>query len=351
MRAQLRSPVRTATLATAITLLATGALLAQQPTPTAPGAAQPAAAGHTQEAPWEYTLGPGDVVSVRVVGVSQQGGIRVSNSGKIHVPHLGVMRVHGLTTTQLEGEIAKRLREQGLVNDPWVQVGIEKRLSKPVYVLGEVMIPGQFPMRDELRVLDLVSLAGGFNEFAIPVAYLYRRKPVPHEGLKPGDPPEAQEWSETVIPVDFEKIASGEDPEGNFRIEGGDVLYVPEREKLYFYVVGDVVKAGAFEFPQRGANPKGSALSRSPLRVTEAIAKAGGPMRTAKTGSGVVVRFAPDGSRKEFPVDLVKVLKGEQPDIFIEPNDIVYVPGSTAKSFAYSVLRVVPGVLIGSLVF
>lgn len=332
---------RAGAVALALLALATGAL--GQEAQTADASPQGAVA--------DYRLGPGDLISIRVQGVSEQHGLRVSNSGKIHVPHLGVMRVFDMTVPDLEAAIAAGLREKGLVRQPWVQVVIQQYRARPVYILGEVMMPGQFVIKDEMHIVDLVSLAGGLNEFATPVAYLYRRS-----ALRPGEGSEAADgtttaWRDEVIPVDFEKAASGADPEANVRLQGGDVLYVPERRKLHFYVVGEVLKPGAFEYPQRGAHPLGNALSEQSLLLTAAVAKAGGPLKTAKMSKGMLVRFSADGSRKEVPVDLAQVFRGRQPDILVEPNDIIYIPGSTAKSFAYSFLRVVPGMMVGALVY
>lgn len=328
----------------ALLVLSAHTALAQQPTPGAPTAADGGRA--------DYVLGPGDLLIVRIQGVGEYHKLRVSNSGRVRLPFLGVRRVADLTVRQLELEVIRALQEKGLVNDPWVHIDMEQRRAHPVYILGEVMMCGQFILDDGMRVLDLVAQAGGMNELATPVAYLYRRSPAKTDQSSDAGPvPEA--WSDEVIPVDFDKIAGDTGSEFNIELKAGDVLYVPERRKLRFYVVGDVANPGAFEFPQKGAHPKGNpaALSATQMRVSEAVARAGGPMKTAKAGQGVLVRLVEDGTRRQIPVDLTAILQGRRPDIPIAPDDVIYIPGSAAKSIGASILRILPTVLAGAVLF
>jgi polysaccharide export outer membrane protein len=293
-------------------------------------------------------LGPADLLSIRVSGVGEFTGIRVSNSGKIRVPHVGVVKVYQMTLAELEAELTRLFRERGFVKDPWIEVVVQQRRGHVAYVLGEVLMPGQFVINGRMRILDVLALAGGMNEFSTPVGYLYRRTAVLPEA---DDPSGTSIWKDEVIEVDFEALMSGETPEADLEIVTGDVLYVPERRKLLFYVVGDVGKPGAFEFPQRGAHPLGSALSTAPLRITEAVGKAGGTLKTAKLSDVMLVRFGADGVRSDTRLDLGRIMRGRDEDLVLQPNDIVYVPGSVGKSFGYSLVRIVPGVMLGHMIY
>ena len=57
-----------------------------------------------------------------------------------------------------------------------------------------------------------------------------------------------------------------------------------------------------------------------------------------------------DGKVKEIPVDIPKMLKGDDPDVQLYANDVLYVPNSLMKSgakrTAEAVLAVATGVLI-----
>ncbi len=299
------------------------------PAASATSAAAPAPAG-TEPG---YRIGPGDLLSIAVSNIKQfEQTVRVSNTGKIHVPFLGVIKVADRTPSGLERHLAERLRTEGLVKDPWVGVSIQQYRAQPVYILGEVMDPGQFVIRDEMYLIDLITLAGGFNDVATPVGYLYRRRSdgaAATNGTNGGaaDASAADE----AVEIDFRALNEGNRPDLNVKLRGGDVLYVPQRRKEHFFVVGDVNQPGAYEFPDPPT-----------LLSSQAIAKAGGPMRTAKLAKAIVVRFDESGRRLEMPVDIKAVFEGRKPEVSIQPNDIIFVPGSTAKTLAYGLLGAVP---------
>jgi protein involved in polysaccharide export with SLBB domain len=81
------------------------------------------------------------------------------------------------------------------------------------------------------------------------------------------------------------------------------------------YVSGAVQRPGLVELPGE-------------LTLFEAIAEAGGfDLRTAETGSVLVVRHDDSGKRVGYKVNLKPMLKGEMSDPFyLQPQDIIYVP-------------------------
>ena len=89
------------------------------------------------------------------------GQFRVNDRGNIAVPLLGAVKADGLTTSELEDSIAQRLREKKLLLDP--SVSVEVLSYRPVFVLGEVSKPGEFPYQPGMTVLTAVSLAGGYT--------------------------------------------------------------------------------------------------------------------------------------------------------------------------------------------
>lgn len=278
----------------------------------------------------DYQIGPGDLIALSVAGLKQfDRSARVSNSGKIHVPHLGVIKVADMTPAQLQSTVAALLRERGLVKDPWVYVRVEEYRARPVYILGEVLLPGQFVIKDEMYLTDLITLAFGFNEFATPVGYLYRRR-ADADALPPGEAA-----VDEAILIDFKALNEGRRPDLNYKLQGGDILYVPQRRKEHFFVVGDVGKPGAFEIT----------YEESRILLSQAVSKAGGPLKTAKMSKTVVARFGADGALQQIPVDFKAVLEGRQPDFEVRADDIVFIPGSTAKTLGYGLLGAIPQVV------
>ncbi len=109
-----------------------------------------------------YTLGPGD--QVRVITFGEQtltGQFNVEDSGNIAIPLLGPMHAAGMTTHQLADQIGQQLREKNLIRNP--SVSVEILAYRPVFVLGEVSKPGEYPFRPGMTLLSLVALSGGFT--------------------------------------------------------------------------------------------------------------------------------------------------------------------------------------------
>jgi protein involved in polysaccharide export with SLBB domain len=200
------------------------------------------------------------------------------------------------------------------------------------------MQPGQFLIRDEMHVMDLISLTAGFNDVASPVGYLYRRKnEYSDTDSKNAD---MQSVAEEAIEIDFQQLYDGSRPELNVKLRGGDVLYVPQRQEGSFFVVGDVLSSGAFPMP----------FGQTVL-ASQAIAKAGGPMKTAKMSKGMLVRYDQNGQRQELTIDFKAILQGKKPDFPLLANDIIFIPGSSAKTLGYGLLNMLPGLAQTALIY
>jgi polysaccharide export outer membrane protein len=62
--------------------------------------------------------------------------------------------------------------------------------------------------------------------------------------------------------------------------------------------------------------------------------------RMASLGSGRILRDGPEaGKRGEIPVDLGAILAGKEPDVKMQPNDILFVPGNTAKKVGWRAIE------------
>jgi polysaccharide export outer membrane protein len=141
------------------------------------------------------------------------------------------------------------------------------------------------------------------------------------------------------VEVDLVQLLEKGDITLNVPIYAGDVVTVPERVERFYYVLGDVNKGGAFEIK------RGEAIT-----LSKALASAGGLLMTAKAGKSVIIRQAEDGTTKQIPVDIKRLLQGKTTDMVLADNDVVFVPGSTTKTIARGVLNSIGGVL-SSLVY
>ncbi len=289
----------------------------------------------------DYQLGPGDQLNVRVMGLDQLSKtVRISNSGKIHLPHLGILSVTDMTVPELTASIREELQKKGLVRDPQVQVLIAQYRARPVYIIGEVGLPGQYLTTGRLHVMDLITMAGGVNDVAQRTGYLYRQKSrSPRQSPPAGETEQSANEQFRIIPIDLKSLLEGGRLDLDLELQAGDILYVPQRKTEFFFVVGDVGKAGSFEIPEG-----------KKLLVSQALAQAGGPTRTAKMSKGMLVRYNASGSRQELKVDFAAILQGRQPDFPVRPNDIIFIPGSAVKTLGYGLLGIIPTVTQNAIV-
>jgi polysaccharide biosynthesis/export protein len=109
-----------------------------------------------------YTLGPGETVRVVVFGQTQlTGEFAVNDRGNISVPLLGDIPASNETTDELARAISAQLQDKKILLNPSVSVEVVR--YRPVFILGEVVKPGQYPYEPGMTALTLVAIAGGFT--------------------------------------------------------------------------------------------------------------------------------------------------------------------------------------------
>ena len=114
----------------------------------------------------DYRLAPGDQVRIITAGEETlTGEFRIADSGRVALPLLGPVDAATQTPRGLGEEIARKLRDAGLLRNP--SVSVEMLATRPVYVLGEVNRPGQYPFQTGMTVVSAVAAAGGFTYRAI----------------------------------------------------------------------------------------------------------------------------------------------------------------------------------------
>ena len=265
----------------------------------------------------DYRLGPGDLIEIRVFGVSDfDQTVRVSAGGTIKLPLLEPVTASGLSAAQLEETLTKQLAGD-FIKNPQVSVFVKEYRSQPVSVLGAVRNPGQFQITLPLRLVDVLSMAGGLQ---------------PNAGQDVTIQRPSKNGEDEILRVNLTDLLERGDLSLNTVIRGGDVIHIREREDQFVYIVGDVNRSGAFPMPPR-----------KDVRVTQVFAWAGGAARTAKLSDGVLLRYDKAGKREELKVNFSQILKGKEEDFLVRENDIIFVPGSRVKTFAATLLAGLPG--------
>ena len=108
-----------------------------------------------------YRLNTGDIV--RVIVYNQQSlsnDFTVGDDGMISFPMVGAVKARGETVPELEKDLYNKLND-GILVKPGVSVQLAQ--SRPIFVVGEVGKPGQYPYLAKLNVLAAVASAGGFT--------------------------------------------------------------------------------------------------------------------------------------------------------------------------------------------
>jgi polysaccharide export outer membrane protein len=164
-----------------------------------------------QTAP-DYKLHPGDKV---VVGVYDDPKLlpqemTVSPDGKISYPLVGVMLVGGRTVEQIRVEMETKLKKY--ISDPIATVIVTEVKGNVVYVIGQVLKPGQLVMNPTINVLQALSMAGGGNPYAKLDSIIVIRTTAA---------------GQRILPFKYGQVASGKDLQQNVDLESGDVVLVP----------------------------------------------------------------------------------------------------------------------------
>jgi polysaccharide export outer membrane protein len=158
-----------------------------------------------------YIIGPQDVLDISVWKESElTRTVPVRPDGKISMPLLNDVRAAGLTPNQLATQITMSLKK--FVTDPQVTVIVTQINSQRVYILGEVTRTGAYPLLPGMTMLQALSSAGGFTQFA-------NRKKIYMFRIENG--------KQVKYPFDYKAVITGKQTEENVELKAGDTIVVP----------------------------------------------------------------------------------------------------------------------------
>jgi len=113
------------------------------------------------------SVGPGDIFEVYVAGEKDiPKEFRVQPDGSIDFPYLNRVVVAGLEPQEIVDVIRKRLVAAGVLRDPQVTLVVKQYNSKKVIVIGQLQRPGSISWIDGMKLVDVISAAGGFTAIA-----------------------------------------------------------------------------------------------------------------------------------------------------------------------------------------
>lgn len=161
-----------------------------------------------------YKISPAELLEITIYQEDDLNRtVRVSPDGTISLPLAGKIKVGGLGVPEAEKAIHKKLSR--FVINPQVSVFIKEYGNKQVYVLGQVKKPGSYPLPTEapLTVIEAISLAGGFTEYAS----LDRTRVIRKSGK-----------NSRAFLIDVTAIMKKGDKSQDIQLRTNDVIFVPE---------------------------------------------------------------------------------------------------------------------------
>jgi protein involved in polysaccharide export with SLBB domain len=256
----------------------------------------------------EYRIGPGDLLEIHFweAGTSKKEEILVQQNGKISFGFVEDLSVNGLTASQLDELLTKDLEQY--FRKPRIDIFVKEHNSKSVTLLGAITPKnvggggsGKYLLSGRTTLLEILTKAGGATENANLKTVNIRRK------------------NGTLITLDLFKAIHEGDPDKDFVLDDGDLVFLPTLDIAgnRVYVFGEVEKPGTYSFKS------------SKIRLADAISEAGGPTVFAEAAETRVVRG--EITRPEILLaDLQGLIEnGDQSqNIALVNGDLVYVPRS-----------------------
>jgi polysaccharide export outer membrane protein len=250
-----------------------------------------------------YRIGPLDQITVIVWGRPDLGSqvpadregqrkiTTVAADGTVALPFIDRLAVAGLTAAEASQLIQDTYARS--VTTPQVETEVVAFRSQSVMVEGEVERPGMVYIADNIMTVGeaLASAGGTTGEADTRNGVLIRDGGAYH--------------------VDGWNSRRGANEALNVLLERGDKIYFPSNNERVFYVLGDVLRQGAYPIPDRG------------ITLLEGLAAAGGPnLDSAKLQPITLIRMNGDESTVyEFRLGQA-VASG---DVALFPGDRLYV--------------------------
>ena len=159
----------------------------------------------------DFVIGPEDMLNINVwKEIELSHAVQVRPDGKISLPLVNDIQAAGLTPLQLAISITEKLRK--FIAEPHVTVIVTSILSRRIYIMGEVGHSGAFPLLHGMTVLQALSAAGSFGQFAdTRKIYILR----------------TEAGKQVKYPFNYKEVIKGHHQEQNIELKPGDTIVVP----------------------------------------------------------------------------------------------------------------------------
>ncbi len=128
-----------------------------------------------------------------------------------------------------------------------------------------------------------------------------------------------------IIAVNLNQLRDG-DPRMNIVMRNNDIIHVPSLDIGEFYIMGEVSRPGVYS------------LTGRQITMKMAVAAAGNLNGIAWPENSLLIRRIGGNQEQFIPVNLESIFKGEDPDLFLKPNDVIAV-GTDVRASFFAVIR------------
>ncbi|MEY4762955.1 MAG: hypothetical protein RLZZ200_2811 [Pseudomonadota bacterium] len=259
-----------------------------------------------------YRLGEGDVVSLQVWNRSELSGRHVVGpDGQFTVPYVGPMKVLSMTREEAAAAIGKQLGR--LYTNPTVTLDVEQYQGNHITVLGRVQSPGLLHFDRPPMLLDALARAG-----SLPV--LDKQATLTRVAVFRG--------RDKIIWVDLKRLLSNGDLSYNIRLKPNDLVYIPDSSDTMVYVMGAVLRPGAYRLTPD-------------MSLLDAIAQAGGPTEDAD-GTQISLHRSNRDAVLQFSYGQL-LARTSKLNLALEESDVIYVPKRGLAEVGYALKQLMPG--------
>jgi polysaccharide export outer membrane protein len=219
-----------------------------------------------------------------------------------------------------EREVAKEVENEyiSFLKKPEVNVLAVEKKSQSYGVIGAVEKPAKYYGVSRIRLLDLLSLAGGPNKEAGSRMIVARTGSSSACKMK-----DDNNLDDDLVVMNF-KVRDVLEAKQNLWMQPGDIVSVMDADEVYVY--GNVNKVGSVKM-------------KEPITLTQAIVSAEGLKPTAKSQIRVLRQKTGSADREELLYDLKDIEKRKVQDPFLEPNDIVAVSEDSSKAIMRGIVK------------
>src|ERR1700687_3438215 len=237
----------------------------------------------------DYIVGPQDILTITSYDQADLSGkFSVEADGTFTYPLIGRFRAGGLTLRQVETGLKKQLKDDGYFRNPQITVAVETYKSQKIFVVGEVRLPGSYPLSGDMNLVEALARAGSTLPTASGEAVI-----VHPAGHVSGPVLPTQENAENVVRIDLRDLQNGAFAQ-NAALRDGDTIFVPRAESVY--VFGQVKNPGAYPLQQKNTS------------VLQALSLGGGVTDRGSTNRVRIVRVV-NGEKKALKVNLTDIVQ------------------------------------------